>query len=90
MNKKLILLVLAAMLACGLSGCESCSRMAKSLSSDVGGGLHRRVTLYDYDGEVLGVWEGTFDVTESETETAFDLDGKRVILQGGIIVNEEI
>ncbi len=90
MSKKVILLALAAALACGLSGCESCSRMGKSITSDMGGGLNRRVTLYDYDGEVLGVWEGKFDVSSSETETYFDVNGKRVIIQGGIVVNEEV
>ncbi len=90
MSKKVILLALAATLACGLSGCESCSRMGKSITSDVGGGLNRKVTLYDYEGDVLKTWEGKFDVTESEQETSFDLDGKRVIIQGGIVVNEEI
>ena len=74
----------------GLGGCASCSREMKSLSSDFGGGLHRKVTLYDYDGEVLGQWEGVFDVSENDQEVYFDLDGKRVIIQGGIVVNEEL
>lgn len=74
----------------GLGGCASCSREMKSMESDFGGGLYRKVTLYDYEGEVLGEWEGKFDVSENDQEVYFDLDGKRVIIQGGIIVNEEI
>jgi len=51
--------------------------------------LNRTVTLYDYNGNVLDEWSGQFDVTNSETEVYFDLDGKRVIIHGGIVVNEE-
>lgn len=80
----------AAAICVALGGCASCSREFKSLSSDFGGGLHRKVTLYDYDGEILGQWEGVFDVSESDQEVYFDLDGKRVIIQGGIVVNEEL
>ena len=87
---KVAALTVASVLAMGLSGCESCSRSYKSMQSDFGGGLHRKVTLYDYDGEVLGQWEGTFDVAEDNQECWFDIDGRRVIIQGGIVVNEEI
>jgi hypothetical protein len=61
----------------------------KSLQSDIDGGLHRKVTLYDYQGDVLGEWEGKFDLASSDQEMWFDLDGKRVIIQGGILVCEE-
>lgn len=91
MDKRKAMALAAAVALCfGLEGCESCSRGMKSLSSDFGGGLHRKVTLYDYDGEVLREWEGTFDVAENDQECWFDVDGKRVIIQGGIIVNEEV
>lgn len=92
MNKRIALVgvTLTAAAALGLSGCASCSRFGKSMASDFGGGLHRKVTLYDYDGEVLREWEGTFDVAENDQEVYFDIDGKRVIIQGGIIVNEEL
>ena len=89
MRKAMIAIVVATAIL-GLSGCESCSRAVKSMQSDVGGGLHRKVTLYDYSGKVIDSWEGTFDVTEDDQECAFDMDGKRVIIQGGIIVNEEL
>ena len=72
------------------SGCSSCSRSFKSLSSDIGGGLNRTVTVYDYNGGKIKSWTGKFDVSESENEVSFDdSDGKRVIIQGGIVVNEE-
>lgn len=87
---KVSALMVMAVLCMGLSGCESCSRSAKSFESDFGGGLHRKVTLYDYNGNVLGEWEGKFDVAENDQECYFDVDGKRVIIQGGIVVNEEL
>ena len=73
-----------------LGGCSSCSRMGKSIGSDMKGGLNRTVTLYDYNGEEIRHWSGKFDVSESENEVYFDdQNGKRIIIHGGIIVNEE-
>ena len=73
-----------------LGGCSSCSRMTKSFNSDMNGGLNRTVTLYDYNGGEIKSWSGKFDVSESENEVYFDdQNGKRVILHGGIVVNEE-
>ena len=73
-----------------LSGCSSWSRMGKSISSDMKGGLNRTVTLYDYNSEEIRHWSGKFDVSESENEVYFDdQNGKRIIIHGGIIVNEE-
>lgn len=68
---------------------ETWERYSKTLDSNYGGGLNRTVTAYDYNGNVLGQWTGTFDVSESESETYFDIDGKRVIIQNAIIINEE-
>lgn len=73
-----------------LGGCSSWSRMGKSISSDMKGGLNRTVTLYDYNGGEIRHWSGKFDVSESENEVYFDdQNGKRIIIHGGIIVNEE-
>lgn len=68
---------------------ESGKRALKEQESDLNGGLNRTVTLYSYDGEEIRSWTGKFDVSSSETETYFDIDGKRVIIHGGIVVNEE-
>lgn len=68
---------------------ESGKRALKEQESDLQGGLDRTVTLYDYNGNVIDSWSGKFDVSSSETETYFDIDGKRVIIHGGIVVNEE-
>lgn len=72
-----------------LCGCAGFQRSMKTIGSDITGGLDRTVTVYSYNGEKLGEWSGKFDVSSSEQETFFDINGKRVILQGGIIINEE-
>lgn len=71
------------------AGSSSVKRDVKSITSDFGGGLERTVTLYDYTGKEIERWTGKFDVSESENEVYFDVDGKRVIIHGGIVVNEE-
>ena len=89
MKKKIAVFALLAAMVLSLAGCASWNRELKSFKSDVSGGLNRTVTAYSYDGDVLGQWSGKFDVSESENETFFDIDGKRVIIQNAIIINEE-
>lgn len=73
-----------------LSACTaSCERDMKSMSSNFNGGLNRTVSVYSYNGDLIKEWSGKFDVTESENEVFFDMGGKRVIIQGGIVINEE-
>lgn len=89
-NVKRIVLISVICISGLLGGCSSCSRIGKSISSDMGGGLNRTVTLYGYNGGEIKSWSGKFDVSESENEVYFDdQNGKRVILHGGIVVNEE-
>lgn len=73
----------------GLSGCSSCSRMTKSVNSNMSGGLNRTVTLYDNAGNKLKSWHGKIDLESNDQEVFFDLNDKRVIIQGGIVVSEE-
>lgn len=90
MKKRIIAATLTCMLLVGsLCGCAGFQRSMKTIGSDISGGLDRTVTVYSYDGEKLGEWSGKFDVSSSAQETFFDINGKRVILQGGIIINEE-
>ena len=90
MKKRVVAIILTGLLmATALCGCESMQRSMKSIRSDMGGGLNRTVTVYDYNGGEIKSWTGKFDVSESENEVYFDLDGKRVIINGGIIINEE-
>ena len=89
MKNKCVLMILIVLCGALLTGCSSLRRGIKSVGSDISGGLDRTVTVYSYDGDVLGQWSGKFDVSESASETFFDINGKRVIIQGGIIINEE-
>ena len=73
--------------------------MIKDIESDYGGGLYRKITVYDYNGNVVQTWEGKFDTQMGDTSGVpyvkfdrIDSSGRkvRVIVQGGIIINEEI
>lgn len=95
--KKVFTLIIIAVAALAATGCESCSRDIKSLKSDWGGGLMRTVTLMDYQGDTLKQWTGKFDVRDvgSDNQVYFDIPNeygvrKRVWIQGGIVVNEEL
>ncbi len=89
MKKKIITGITILGIIVGIGGCQSWERSMKSLSSDISGGLDRTVTVYDYNGQVIRQYAGKFDVSGSENEVYFDIDGKRVIIHGGIVINEE-
>ena len=90
MKKLAILITLCSALL--FTGCESCSRNMKSFRSNVGGGLNRTISVYDYNGQLIKSWSGKFDVAENPNKNQVyfdDQNGKRVIIDGGIIINEE-
>lgn len=66
-------------------------RWVKSTKSELSGGLNRTVTVYDYNGKEIKHWSGKIDVQTSNrnNKVLFDVNGKRVIIQGGIVINEE-
>ena len=84
----LLVLISMIILFC-VFGLASSRRAWKSIGSEITGGFNRTVTVYDYKGDEIKSWSGKFDVSESENEVYFDVDGKRVIIHGGIIINEE-
>lgn len=88
MKKIIFILTLMSGVVC-LSGCASTQRAIKSIGSEFSNGLERTVTVYDYSGNEIKSWTGKFDVSSSENEVYFDKDGKRVIIHGGIVINEE-
>ena len=93
LNMKKALSAIALIIVCAaMTSCESWKRSIKSMQSDFGGGLHRTVTLLDYQGDTLKQWTGKFDVRDEgvDNQVYFDIDGKRVWIQGGIVVNEEL
>ena len=63
--------------------------MTKSVGSNMSGGLNRTVTLYDNVGNKIKSWHGKIDLESNDQEVFFDLNDKRVIIQGGIVVSEE-
>ena len=85
-----ILVLIMFILGGIFSGCESCNRGTKSFKSGFTG-LHRTATLMDYNGDTIKTWTGTFDIRDqgNDNQIFFDLDGKRIWIQGGIFVSEE-
>lgn len=69
---------------------QSFQRWIKDIKSDYTGGINRTVTVYDYDGNQIESYSGKFDVEyKSDGTVKFDIDGKRTIITGGIIINQE-
>lgn len=77
--------------AAAMSGCASCERMGKSIESNMANGIQRTVVLYDYDGDEIARWDGKMDLQVSSDggHIVFDLDGRRTVITGGIVVSEE-
>ena len=69
----------------------SVQRALKSINSEYFGGLDRTVTVYDYDGNEITSYTGKIDIEDTETggKVKFDLDGKRTIIYGGIVIVQE-
>ena len=89
----LILMVAIILSSSLLTGCESCSREMKSINSDFNGGLNRIVSVYDYSGKLIKTYEGKVDIggsPDGSGEILFDLNGKRTIINGGIVIIDEI
>lgn len=88
--KKFILFIITMLV---LTSCtETFKRNVKSLRSEYSGGLYRKVEVYDYSGNLLRSYEGRFDVQETQSDYIYfdDENGRRVIVHGGIIINEEL
>ncbi|QDP40275.1 hypothetical protein [Radiobacillus deserti] len=66
-------------------------RAVKSLDSNVSGGLERTVEVYDYNGKLVEKYEGKIDIREQDVsgKVLFDMNGKRHIINGGIVIIEE-
>lgn len=87
--KKMIFIAVVTLGVVFSSGCASLGRGIKTVGSELNNGIYRTVTVYDYSGNEIKSWTGKFDVSASENEVYFDKDGKRVIIHGGIVINEE-
>lgn len=90
MKKKITLIMVVA--ALGMTGCgASWNRAIKSWNSEVEGGLNRTLVVYDYNGDKLKEYSGKIDieVSASNDKILFDLNGKRHIIRGGIVIIDE-
>ncbi len=94
MKKKIISIITTVVILVStttITSCESCGRKIKSIQSDLGGGLHRKAVLLDYNGDTIKTWSGKFDIRDegADNQIFFDINGKRVWIQGGIFLSEE-
>ena len=81
---------LLASIAMMVNGCTSSQkRELKAFEANWVGGVDRKVTVYDYNGKVIKTYEGKIDMSKSEHEVDLLLNGKRIIIHGGIVVAEE-
>ncbi len=89
--RKVLTIVLLLIAVLAVNSCESCSREIKSMKSDFNGGLNRTLVLLDYQGDTIKTWNGKFDIRDSgaDNQVFFDLNNKRVWIQGGIVISEE-
>lgn len=89
--RKILFVLSAVICVLNFTSCESCSREMKSISSDLNGGLERKLVIMDYEGDTLAVYEGKFDIRDNgaDNQVFFDINGKRVWIQGGIVISEE-
>lgn len=72
------------MLALTLGGCATTNRIFKSAQSEFGNGLHREVTVFSRDGDVIFQDSGKIDVAVSETRIKYiNEQGKVVIFYMG-------
>lgn len=86
-----ILIITVMVIILSLSSCASWDRAGKSISSEVSGGLNRTVTVYDNNGTKIKSWTGKIDLQTSDenNKVLFDINGKRVVIQGGTTIIEE-
>lgn len=89
MKKKIIKIVVFALLIVSLfafSGCASCNRSLKSCNSNISGGLYRIVNVYSLDGKLLATYEGKIDIDDNANGSVmFDLNGKRYVYYNAIV-----
>jgi hypothetical protein len=74
------------------TGTEAGKRAIKTQQSNFGGGIERKITVYDVEGDVIAKYEGRFDIEYDDARILFDdEDGLRHIIYyptGNVIVDE--
>lgn len=83
------ILVLMFLLIPFLSGCGSLSNQLKHFQSSMIG-LNREISLYDYSGKVIRIWE-TRSKIEDNGGTVYFLDahGKAITISGIYVIEEK-
>ncbi|MCP1306499.1 DUF5052 domain-containing protein [Paenibacillus tyrfis] len=95
--KKILTVILAAVLITLLPACESRDRPVKTWSSEQNGGLERTMKVYSHQGQLLATYEGKFDIQSNTDQNGgttgskilFDLNGKRHIIYNAIVIVDE-
>ena len=74
------------------NGTESGKRALKTQESNFNGGIKRRVTVYDVEGDKIAEYEGKFDIEYDDDRILFDDEqGLRHIIYyptGNVIIDE--
>ncbi len=76
------------------TGCASCERLGKDLSSEFNNGLNRSVYVYDMTGNLIKTYKGNIDIQETEAENKIKFDisdnnNQRIIIYNAIVIVEE-
>ena len=94
MKKKIIAVILTIttilLLTVGCTGSQQ--RGIKSVKPNLTGGLHRTITLYDYNGKEIRKWEGKIDLSEAEKTDGLirRYQDKKKMLETRVKKNEEL
>ncbi|MBO4864870.1 MAG: hypothetical protein J5517_10935 [Eubacterium sp.] len=89
------IILLAAAWSIGVwyyNGTEAGKRAIKTQQSNFGGGIERRITVFDVEGDIIATYEGRFDIEYDDDRILFDdEEGLRHIIYyptGNVIVDE--
>lgn len=87
----ILFVALGAWLCWAQYNTSSGQRGIKSYHSERAGGLTRTVEVYDDYGHLLKSYKGKLDVETNEAgnKVLFDLNGKRTVVYGAIVVVQE-
>ena len=74
------------------SSTEAGKRAIKTQQSNLGGGIERKITVYDVQGDMIAEYEGKFDIEYDDDRILFDDEqGLRHIIYyptGNVIIDE--
>lgn len=92
--KKIILIGIIGAAILFNTGCASCERMGKTISSEFNNGLNRSVYVYDMTGNLIKTYQGKIDIEETEAENKIKFDisdnqNQRIMIYNAIVIVEE-